>query len=216
MTSSSDAGRERRHLVLASASPSRLRILQLAGFAPEVLVSGVPEDDVDHLPPARQVEELAIRKAEAVAQMLRDGAVLASGSSGGALVVGCDSLLDVDGVVRGKPATPEAALDGWRDLRGRAAVLRTGHCVIDTVSGDRRSTAAATTVQFARPSDRELEAYVASGEPLGVAGGFTLEGRGAAFVGRIDGDAGNVMGLSVPILRGLLAELRVEIVELWT
>lgn len=201
--------------MLASASPSRLRILQLAGFAPEVLVSGVDEDGVAHLQPAEQVEALAVRKATAVAQMLDDGAVLGSGSCGPALVVGCDSLLDVDGNVRGKPGTGESALAGWRSMRGHAGVLRTGHCVIDTATGASRSTATATTVRFGRPTDVELEAYISSGEPLGVAGGFTLEGRGSAFIEGIDGDAGTVMGLSVPAVRQLLGQLGVRIVDLW-
>jgi septum formation protein len=205
----------RRPLVLASASPSRLRILQLAGFAPEVLVSGVREDGVDDLPPARQVEALAQRKAAAAAQMLRDGAVLASGRPVDPLVVACDSMLDVGGVTRGKPATPAEALEGWRTLRGRAGVLRTGHCVVDTASGEQRSIATATTVRFGWPTDEELAAYVASGEPLGVAGGFTLEGRCAAFITGIEGDPGTVMGLSVPALRELLGELGVQVVDLW-
>jgi septum formation protein len=205
----------RRPLLLASASPSRLRILQLAGFAPEVLVSGVAEDGVGGLPPARQVEVLAVRKAAAVAQMLHDGAVPASDPGEAPLVVACDSMLDVDGVTRGKPATTEEALEGWLSLRGRAGVLRTGHCVIDTASGEQRSNATATVVHFGWPTDDELGAYVASGEPLGVAGGFTLEGRCAAFITGIEGDPGTVMGLSVPALRQLLAELGVQVVDLW-
>jgi septum formation protein len=193
-----------RRLVLASASPARLGLLRGAGLDPEVLVSGVPEDDVDLGDTAAAVRVLAERKASAVAPR-----------AGGALVVGCDSLLDLDGRALGKPATPADAVARWRRMRGRAGTLLTGHCVIDAASGARATDVAATTVRFGCPTDDEVAAYVASGEPLGVAGGFTLDGRSAPFVDGIDGDHGNVIGLSLPLLRRLLAQLDVRITDLW-
>jgi septum formation protein len=193
-----------RRLVLASASPARLRLLRAAGLDPEVLVSGVAEDDVGHLPPADQVRVLAERKATAVLDR-----------AGDALVVGCDSLLEVDGLARGKPASTIEAVARWRQLRGREAVLLTGHHVVDGATGARAADVAATTVRFGCPSDAEIDAYVASGEPLAVAGGFTLDGRSAPFVDGVDGDPSSVIGISLPLLRALLGRLDVGIVDLW-
>jgi septum formation protein len=193
-----------RRLVLASASPARLGLLRAAGLAPDVIVSGVDEDEVRGADTAETVAELARRKAAAVAERCTD-----------ALVIGCDSLLDVDGRGCGKPATPADALTQWRTIRGRWATLLTGHCLIDTRNGGRAERVEATTIRFGTPSDEEIEAYVATGEPLAVAGGFTIEGRGAPFVDGIDGDASNVIGLSLPLLRRLLAELGVLITDLW-
>jgi septum formation protein len=193
-----------RRVVLASASPARLALLRTAGLAPEVVVSGVDEDQVRTPDTASTVAELARRKAEAVAERCGD-----------ALVIGCDSLLDVDGRGCGKPATTADALAQWRLIRGRSATLFTGHCLIDTQSGARATGVEATTIRFGTPSDAEIEAYVATGEPLAVAGGFTIEGRGAPFVDGIDGDASNVIGLSLPLLRRLFAEVGVAITDLW-
>jgi septum formation protein len=193
-------------LVLASASPARLRLLRSAGVEPLVVVSGVAEKDVDAPSVKGLVAVLARRKAEAVAAVPLPVA---------ALVLGCDSLLDVDGNARGKPGTPEDAAACWRELRGRAAVLHTGHHLVDTASGESAAGVASTTVRFADPSDEEIAAYVASGEPLGVAGGFTLDGRSGPFVEGVDGDPSNVIGLSLPLLRQLLKRLGHEIVDLW-
>jgi len=195
-----------RRLVLASASPARLRLLVGAGFAPEVIVSGVDEEDfeADGLPAL--VTALAEAKAEAVA---------ARAEAAGAVVVACDSLLDVDGEAHGKPAGEAEARARLRRLRGRSAILRTGHCVIDTATGRRARGAAATEVVFAPFGDAELDAYLDSGEPLHVAGAFTLDGRSAPFVERIIGDHGNVIGLSLPLFRTLLAEIGLTVMDLW-
>lgn len=194
-----------RRLVLASASPARLEVLRAAGFLPEVIVSGVAEDDVTGAPAAVALE-LAERKASAVASTL-------SGSD--ALVIGCDSVLDVDGAMRGKPSSVSEARAWWDSVAGRSAVLCSGHCVIDLGSGRRASAVATTTVRYGSPTPAEMEAYLATPEPLAVAGGFTIDGYAAPFVDRIEGDHGTVLGISLPLLRRLLAELDVNITDLW-
>ncbi|MGP4004810.1 Maf family protein [Streptomyces sp. 8N706] len=197
----------RRTLVLASASPARLGLLRQAGMAPEVVVSGVDEDALTADSPAELARVLAEAKAAAVA---------GRPEAAGALVVGCDSVLELDGQALGKPADAEDATARWKSMRGRSGVLRTGHCVIDTAADGRRASAtASTTVRFGDPTDAEIAAYVASGEPLHVAGAFTLDGRSAPFIEGIDGDPGNVIGLSLPLLRVLLAEVGVQITDLW-
>ncbi|MEU7634973.1 MULTISPECIES: Maf family protein [unclassified Streptomyces] len=195
-----------RRLVLASQSPARLGLLRQAGLAPEVVVSGVDEDALT----ADTPEELARVLAEAKA-----AAVAARPEAAGALVVGCDSVLELDGLALGKPADAEDATARWKSMRGRSGVLRTGHCVIDTATGRQVSATASTTVRFGEPGDAEIAAYVASGEPLHVAGAFTLDGRSAPFIDGIDGDPGNVIGLSLPLFRRLLADLGIAITELW-
>ncbi|MBT2544903.1 septum formation inhibitor Maf [Streptomyces sp. ISL-44] len=197
---------EPRSLVLASASPARLNLLRQAGLAPHVIVSGFDEDALDHDEPA----ELALALAEAKA-----GAVAALDEAAGALVIGCDTVLELDGEALGKPADAEEATARWKAMRGRSGILRTGHCVIDTVGGRQVSATASTTVRFGEPTDAEVAAYVASGEPLHVAGAFTLDGLSAPFIEGIDGDPGNVIGLSLPLLRSLLGELGVSITDLW-
>jgi septum formation protein len=196
-----------RRLILASASPARLGLLRSAGLDPEVVVSGVAEDDVVAPDTRALVAELARRKAEAVA---------ADGRAAGALVLGCDSLLDFDGRAQGKPGAPDVAAQWWRERRRRSATLLTGHCLIDTAACRHTAAVVGTVVHFGDPSDEEIEAYVRTGEPLAVAGGFTLEGRAGAFVDGIDGDPNNVVGLSLAVLRRLLATLGCGITELWT
>jgi septum formation protein len=183
-------------LILASASPARLETLRRAGLDPEVVVSGVDESAVDGETTAELVSELAWLKASAVAQRV----------DGRTLVLGCDSLLELDGRPLGKPADAAEARHRWREMRGRSGVLHTGHALIDT-HGDVVRAAAATTVRFADVTDDEIDRYVATGEPLAVAGAFTVDGLGGWFVDAIDGDHHNVVGLSLPLLRRMLRRL---------
>jgi septum formation protein len=195
-------------IVLASASPARLAVLRAAGLEPEVMVSGVDETAFRSATPAELAGQLAQAKAAAVAASLPDRLA-------GALVIGCDSLLDLDGRALGKPASAAEAAARWREMSGRSGTLVTGHCVINAATGQRAAAVAATTVRFGTPSEPEIDAYVASGEPLAVAGAFTLDGRGGWFVNGIDGDHGNVLGISLPLVRRLLADLGFGVTELW-
>jgi len=191
-------------VVLASASPARLAVLQGAGLDPTVVVSGVDEDAYSADSTAELVAVLAGAKAATVAASQDEG-----------LVIGCDSLLDLDGVSLGKPPSADSAVARWKDMRGRSGTLYTGHCVIDASSGKQAAAVAATTVRFATPTDEEIVAYVQTGEPLNMAGAFTIEGLGGWFVDSIDGDHNNVIGISLPLLRNLLAEFGVTIPALW-
>lgn len=206
-----------RRVVLASASPARLALLRNAGIHPEVVVSGAAEDGVDHLPVPEAAVALAERKADAVVAALAGGAAGARpGTPEAPLVIGCDSMLSIDGAVRGKPSSLEEARTWLRAWRGRSGVLVTGQCVLDTATGRRASAAVETEVRYGDPTDDELEAYLATGEPLHVAGAFTLDGFSAPFVAGVHGDPGGVIGLSLPLLRTLLAELGIAITDLWT
>jgi septum formation protein len=191
-------------LILASASPARLAVLRGAGLDPKVIVSGVDETGFSAETTAGLTAQLANAKAAAVANGRHDG-----------LIIGCDSLLDLDGVAYGKPATPEEATERWHLMSGRTGTLYTGHCLIDTSTGKTVSAVAGTTVRFGTPSEEEIAAYVATGEPLQVAGAFTLDGYGGWFVEGIDGDHGNVLGISLPVLRHLLATLNTPVTTLW-
>src|SRR3954454_10988804 len=191
-------------LVLASASPARLRTLQAAGLRPEVIVSGVDEDGVE----AASTAELALKLA-------RLKAVAVAADQPRALVIGCDSILDFEGEVLGKPADAAEATERWLRMRGKSGVLHTGHCVIDTHREVWLGRSAATHVRFAAVSDEEIEAYVGSGEPLNVAGAFTIDGLGSAYVSGISGDPHNVVGISVPLLRLMFDELGFVWHEFW-
>jgi septum formation protein len=194
-------------LVLASQSPARLSTLRNAGVEPVVIVSGVDESQLDGLPPAELALQLAELKCAAVAG--RDDV------PDGALVLGCDSVLDLDGVAYGKPDDAEDAARRWRAMRGRSGVLHTGHSLRDTASGRVAAATASTTVHFADVGDDEIAAYVATGEPLAVAGAFTVDGLGGAFVTGIEGDHHNVVGVSLPLVRDLVAELGHSWTDLW-
>lgn len=186
-------------LVLASASPSRLRLLKSAGLSPEVLVSGIDEESPDYekLSPSELVIALAIVKAHTVKELVDYPA----------LIVGCDSTFEFEGMSLGKPLTPENAISRAKSLRGKSGLLHTGHCIIDTEKGIEISDIATTKVFFANMTDDEIESYVATGEPLNVAGGFTLDGLSSPFISRIEGETSNVIGLSLPLLRNAINKL---------
>jgi septum formation protein len=179
-------------------------VLRAAGIDPEVIVSGVDEDAFSAPGTGELTLVLASAKAAAVAADLSDG-----------LVIGCDSMLDLDGRAYGKPASPDEAAARWRQMSGQEGTLYTGHCVIEAATGKQVTAVGETTVRFARPTEAEITAYVGTGEPLNMAGGFTIEGLGGWFVESIDGDHNNVIGISVPLLRHLFRELGVTIPELW-
>jgi len=202
--------------ILASASPARLAVLRAAGISPTVVVSEVDEDAV--LTAANAASPQGVSPADAVLLLARAKAddVAASGTS--SLVLGCDSMLEFGGEVLGKPGDAETARQRWRAMRGGTGVLHTGHWLIDArgPGGPHMGQTASTTVHFADLTDSEIDAYVASGEPLNVAGAFTVDGIGGPFVERIEGDHHNVVGVSLPVLRHLLAECGVSIHDLWT
>lgn len=191
-------------LVLASASPARLQTLNAAGISPEVVVSGVDESGIEAATPGELAGLLAQAKGTAVASRLADPA---------AVVIGCDSVLEIDGVAHGKPGTAEVATERWRQLRGRSGVLHTGHHVASGGTGKTR--VGSTVVHFAELTDSEIAAYVATGEPLAVAGAFTLDGLAGAYITGIEGDPHNVVGISLPLLREMLAELGIAWHSLW-
>ena len=180
-------------LLLASASPARRRLLEQAAIPHRVQVSGVDEDAITDPNPAQLAQLLARAKAHAVWNNCTDPEITA--------VLGCDSVLAFEGEVYGKPADAEEAIARWLRMAGSWGELHTGHCLLSVAGELERLTTVTTRVQFARLSDAEIAAYVATGEPLHCAGGFALEGRGGAVVERIDGCFSNVIGLSLPLLR---------------
>ena len=196
-------------LVLASASPARLATLRAAGLSPAVEVSGVDEESVAATLTDPSVRDLVLVLAEAKAHEV------AARTRGDVIVLGCDSLLEFEGSAHGKPADTSSARSRWQRMRGRSGVLHTGHCLIRCSDGESRSAVTSTTVAFADISDEELEAYLATGEPQRVAGAFTIDGFGGAFVSCVDGDPHTVVGVSLPKLRELLHDLGVTWTELW-
>lgn len=190
-------------IVLASQSPARLTTLRGAGIEPEVIVSGVDEDRITSTDAGNLAGALAQLKCRAVAAQVEPDA----------LVIGCDSVLAFEGEIFGKPGGPVEAAGRWRRMRGRSGVLHTGHCV--RRGGAEFLETASTIVHFADITDAEIDAYVATGEPLQVAGAFTIDGLGGAFVTGIEGDHHNVVGLSLPLLRDLVADLGIVWTDLW-
>ena len=178
-------------------------MLRQAGFDPDVIVSGVDETVVDLDGPST-AGALADRKAEAVAA-----------AAGDALVLGCDTVVEVGGRMLGQPSSADEAAEWWRSMRNATAQVWTGHCLVDA-GGESASWIAEATVTFGDATDAEIDRYVATGEPLGAAGAFRLDGRAAAFIERIDGDPGTIHGVSIRVLRMLLRELDVEVSDLWS
>lgn len=202
-------------LVLGSASPARLGVLRSAGVEPDVVVSAVDEDallaGLGEATSAEKVTALALAKARSVAEALPP-------TEDDVVVIGCDSMLEIDGELMGKPHTVETARARWERMAGRHGELVTGHALVRLRGGAVEaeiSGHATTFVTFADPTPAQLEAYLASGEPLAVAGAFTLDGLGGWLVEGIQGDPSNVIGISLPLTRRLLAELGVEISDLW-
>ncbi|HEY1442905.1 MAG TPA: nucleoside triphosphate pyrophosphatase [Mycobacterium sp.] len=204
-------------LVLGSASPGRLKVLRQAGIDPLVIVSGVDEDRLtttlgSDASPGDVVCALAQAKAERVACEL-DIAVSAD-----CVVIGCDSMLYIDGRLCGKPQSVADARRLWRSIAGRAGQLYTGHCVIRMLNQEivhREAQTSITTVHFGTPSPDDLEAYLASGESLRVAGGFTLDGLGGWFIDGVDGDPSAVVGIGLPLTRSLLDRAGLSVAALW-
>ena len=204
-------------VVLASASPGRRAVLRQAGIDPVVVVSGVDEDAViaaqgPDAAPGDVANALAGAKAEQVVSTLHPEL------TANCVVIGCDSMLSIDGVLRGKPGTVDEARRQWESMRARSGVLYTGHCVIrlhDNSVTHREAEFGSTTVRFGDPSDADLTAYLASGESLRVAGAFTIDGLGGWFIDGIDGDPSNVIGLSLPTMRRLFARAGLSIADLW-
>jgi septum formation protein len=190
---------ESRKVILASASPSRKRLLDSCGISAEVIVSGVNEEDpkLTALAPREMVIALAILKAHTIKSQV--------GSEH--LIIGCDSTFEFQGRSLGKPLTEELATARCKELRGNFGYLHTGHCIIDTKQGIEISDVSTSKVFFADMSDEEISGYVASGEPLNVAGGFTLDGLSAPFISRIEGDPSGIIGLSLPLLRRVINSL---------
>jgi septum formation protein len=200
---------EQLSFVLASASPARLSTLRAAGIEPRVVVSGVDESLVDDSDSRALCGTLARLKAEAVAGQIP------SDTDGRTVVLGCDSVLEFESDVLGKPTDAADAIARWKRMRGRHGILHTGHCLIDAAGGARAEAVASAVVHFADISDAEIAAYVGTGEPLHVAGAFTIDGLGGWFVEKVDGDPGTVIGVSLPLLRRLLADLGVGVEDLW-
>ena len=186
-------------IVLASQSTSRRRLLEGAGINPTIIVSNVNEetDFFNAMSPADMVIALAVTKAHTVREQIDYPA----------LIIGCDSTFDVDGVSFGKPGTPDIARERAKKISGRSGLLHTGHCIIDTAQGREIADRVTTKVTFSELTDHEIEDYIASGEPLQVAGGFTLDGFGSPFIPVIEGDYTNVVGLSMPFLRSAVSQL---------
>jgi len=190
--------------VLASASSARRRLLLNAGIAPFVCPSNFDESQIVLTDPAQLVQTLAQRKAETVVSQFTE-----------ALILGCDSVLAIDGEIHGKPASAEVAIARWHQMQGRSGDLYTGHALIDIAQNRTLVKSQVTTVYFVPMNEQTIQAYVATGEPLNCAGAFALEGRGGLFVEKIAGCHSNIIGLSLPLLRQMLTELGYDITDFW-
>lgn len=191
-------------LILASASPARRKLLQIAGFNPIVRHSDFDESQIQLSDPQALVETLALKKARTVASHFDQS-----------LILGCDSVLAINGEIQGKPETPAIAIARWQQMRGKQGILYTGHALIDQTQDQELRYCGITKVHFAQISDRAIVEYVNSGEPLNCAGCFALEGKGGLFIDRIEGCHSNVIGLSLPLLRQMLAELGYNVIDFW-
>jgi septum formation protein len=198
--------------ILASASSARRKLLQMVGIEPVVQVSHFDESQVKCANPVELVQVLARSKAEVVVNQLRSGTHL----SPPILVMGCDSVLAVDDEIYGKPVDAEQAIARWQYMRGKVGQLYTGHALVDLTQGKALVRCQMTQVHFAAVGNRQIEAYVATGEPLNCAGCFALEGKGGAFIEKLEGCHSNVIGLSLPLLRQMLEELEYDMTLFWS
>ncbi|MGL6283530.1 MAG: Maf family protein [Microcoleaceae cyanobacterium] len=192
--------------VLASASPARQKLLNNIGISPQIIPSNFDESLIQILEPDLLVQELALAKAKTVAESL---------TISNALVLGCDSLLVVNGEIHGKPNDPQEAIARWQIMQGQMGELYTGHALIDLVTNQTLVRSAVTQVYFATVSQQEIKDYVATGEPLQCAGAFAIEGKGGVFIEKLVGCHTNVIGLSLPLLRQMLKELNHQITDFW-
>jgi septum formation protein len=199
-------------VLLASQSSSRLTLLRQAGIEPQVLVSHVDEDEIARANPNLSTGELCVLLATAKGQAVANSLAADHEPT---LIIAADSMLEFAGNSYGKPATPDVAISRWQAMRGNTGRLQTGHWIYNTHTKATRTGLAGADVKFANISDDEIAAYVSSGEPLHVAGGFTHEGRSAAFIESIDGDGPAVAGLSLALLRKLCAEVDIQWISLW-
>ena len=190
--------------VLASASPARRKLLQMVGINPMVCQSGFDESQITATDSETLVTTLAKCKAETVQDRFQD-----------ALILGCDSVLTIAGQIYGKPESPEVAIARWQQMRGNTGLLYTGHVLLDIRQQKQVSRCGITKVYFANISDRQIEDYVATEEPLKCAGSFALEGKGGLFIEKIEGCHSNVIGLSLPLLHQMLEELGYNVSEFW-
>lgn len=192
------------NFVLASASPARRRLLQSVGINPLVCVSHFDESQIQLSEPIALVQTLAQRKAEVVLNQVHDS-----------LILGCDSVLTIDNQIHGKPRDPAEAFRRWQQMRGNHGILYTGHALIDQSQHRQVVRCGITHVYFGQVSDDQIQAYIATGEPLACAGAFALEGKGSAFIDKIEGCHSNVIGLSLPLFRSMLAELSYDLSSYW-
>lgn len=199
-------------LILASQSPSRLQVLRNAGVTPDVHVSWVDEEELERSMPGTAPADLCFALAQAKARAVAPDYA----DDPEALILGCDSVLDVDGRAYSKASSEEELRRRWTQMLGRSSVLRTGHWLVRPSTGEEVGAVASTVIRMGEPTEAELDAYLATGEPMRVAGGFTIDALGGAFVEGIEGDPSTVVGLSLPTLRRLLQEVGVRWTDLWS